>query len=333
MLREILLYLEALWAGGLLFFGGGPGGQIGPAGTRPRKQIANKRTDRRVASLLAMTALKPCHSEEGRRPDVGIRDLRPSALAFLKGQVPLQDQRGRHGVHHLFPLPGVLPALVEDVVGVDGGAPLVPEHDRQPRGLLQQALHGLGLLRPGPQCAVHVHGMAQHQLLRPVFFRQLRHPLGHRLRPVGGDDGGEARKEPCGIRNGDARVGVAIVNGHDTHRNSFPLPRACDRDAGERLPPRFPLSYHAAARFGKENPRFAGKISAFPEKISGFFPEKPLTRRLTCDKISLTCEKGLSYHAYFRFSGGKRGALRTQGGKRRPPAGAGQDANSKRRCR
>ena len=67
---------------------------------------------------------------------MGIRDLRPSALALFIGEVSLQDQRGGHGVHHLFPLFGVLAALVEDVVGVDGGAALVPEDDGEARGLL-----------------------------------------------------------------------------------------------------------------------------------------------------------------------------------------------------
>ena len=50
-------------------------------------------------------------------------------------------------------------------MGVDGGAPLVPEDHLQPRLLPQQLPEGGALLRPGALGAVHVPGIAQHQQL------------------------------------------------------------------------------------------------------------------------------------------------------------------------
>ena len=86
-------------------------------------------------------------------------------MAFLKGEIPLQDQRGRHSVHYLLPLFGVLAAVEEDVVGVDGGAALIPEDDLQPGRLPQQRAEGGAFLGPGPLGAIHVPRVAQHQQL------------------------------------------------------------------------------------------------------------------------------------------------------------------------
>ena len=43
------------------------------------------------------------------------------------GQISLQDQAGRHSVDGVFPLFPVVVALVQDLMGLDGGAALVPE--------------------------------------------------------------------------------------------------------------------------------------------------------------------------------------------------------------
>ena len=102
-------------------------------------------------------------------------------------------------------------------MGVDGGAPLVPQHHRQAGGLLQQLPHGLRLFRAGAAGAVHVDGMAQHQPLRAVLPGEKRDPLRHDVGAVGVDDGGEAGQEAGGVRDGDTGVGVAVVDGHDAH--------------------------------------------------------------------------------------------------------------------
>ena len=145
-------------------------------------------------------------------------------MALFISQVSFQDQGRRYGVHHLFPLFGVLAAAHQDLVGVDGGAALVPEDDRQGSGVLQQDLHGLGFFRTGPPGAVHIDGVAQHQLLYTVLFRQCGDLLRYHFRAVGVDGGGEAGQKTGGVGDGDAGVGVAVVDGHDTHKaSSLPL--------------------------------------------------------------------------------------------------------------
>ena len=71
---------------------------------------------------------------------VCVRDRLLSALRVILqiGEIALQDQRRGHGIHHLLPLFGVLAAVEEDLVGVNGGAALVPQHHRQAGGFLQQ---------------------------------------------------------------------------------------------------------------------------------------------------------------------------------------------------
>ena len=102
-------------------------------------------------------------------------------------------------------------------MGVDGGAALIPENHRQGRGLLQQHLHGLCLLGARPQSAVHIYGMAQDQFLRAVFLGQGRHLLHHHLLAAAVDDGGEPGQQAGGVGNGDAGVGVAVVDCHNAH--------------------------------------------------------------------------------------------------------------------
>ena len=70
---------------------------------------------------------------------------------------------------------------------------------RQADGLLQQRLHGLGLLGPGAPGSVHVDGVAQHDALRPVLSGQGGNPLRHGLRAVGVDDGGVAGQKAGGV--------------------------------------------------------------------------------------------------------------------------------------
>ena len=107
--------------------------------------------------------------------------------------------------------------IFEDIVGVDGGAPLVPKGQRQARQLLQGLAEGGGLLRPGPQGAVHVLGIAQHQLPDPVLGDEGGDLLGHHLRPAAVDDRGKPGQRAGGVGYGNAGVGVAVVYGHDLH--------------------------------------------------------------------------------------------------------------------
>ena len=102
-------------------------------------------------------------------------------------------------------------------MSVDGGAPLVPQDHRQAGGLLQQLPHGLGLFRAGPAGAIHVDGMPQHQPFHPVLLCQKCDLFRHPVRAVGVDDGGEAGQQAGGVGDGDAGVGVAVVDGHDAH--------------------------------------------------------------------------------------------------------------------
>lgn len=105
-------------------------------------------------------------------------------------------------------------------MGVDGGAALIPEYHRQPRDLAQHIRHGLRLFRPGTPGSVHVLWVPQYQLFRAVLGGQLGDLLRHCLGAVGVDGGGEARKKTSGVGNGDAGVGVTVVDGHNAHMRS-----------------------------------------------------------------------------------------------------------------
>ena len=72
-----------------------------------------------------------------------------------------------------------------------------------------------------------------------------------------------------------------------------------------RLPGDFFPSYHPFPPRAREMPGFFRKAPLFRKKLR-VFHKKRLTGRETYAKIILTCEKGLSFYAYFRFSGGGR---------------------------
>ena len=208
-------------------------------------------------------------------------------MALFKGEIALQNQCGRHGVHHLLPLFGVFAAVQQNLVGVNGGAALVPKGDGQGGGFFQQGLHGLSLFRPGAPGAVHVDGVAQHQLLHAVLLRQGGDPFRHHFGAVGVDDGGEAGQEAGGVGDGDAGVGVAVVDGHDAHRGvlSFPV--------------------FSKVEYHRSRP---GARAAEAAKILEIFLKKWLTAGLTYGTISLTCEKGLLLScAFFAFQRRRRG--------------------------
>ena len=103
-------------------------------------------------------------------------------------------------------------------MGVDGGAPLVPEDDLQPRLLPQQLPEGGALLRPGPLAAVHVAGIAQHQQLHVVLRDEPPDARQYLLLLPAVEHLGVPRQRLGIVRNGDAGVGVAVVDGHDFHR-------------------------------------------------------------------------------------------------------------------
>ena len=101
----------------------------------------------------------------------------------------------------LLPFFGVLSGKGQNLVGVDGGAPLVPEADRQAEGLLQIPGKGLRLLRPGPQGRdISPSGEARP---RPCFSAVFLYPYKKN----------QARE----IGDRRAGVGVPVVNRHDAH--------------------------------------------------------------------------------------------------------------------
>ena len=53
-----------------------------------------------------------------------------SSAAFFECEIAFQNQGGRNGVNDLFPLFGILAAVEENIVGVNGGSALIPEDDR-----------------------------------------------------------------------------------------------------------------------------------------------------------------------------------------------------------
>ena len=102
-------------------------------------------------------------------------------------------------------------------MGVDGGAPLVPEDDLQPRLLPQHLGEGGALLRPDAHRAVHVPGIAKHQQLHAVLGDEPLHTGEHLLLLPGVDHVGVPRQRLCIVGNGDTGVGVAVVDSHDLH--------------------------------------------------------------------------------------------------------------------
>ena len=103
-------------------------------------------------------------------------------------------------------------------MGLNGGAPLVPEGHGKSHLLLHHGGKGPVQLRPWPFGAVHVPWKPHHQLLNAVLPGQPGQLVGHGLRPVALDNGGVPCQEPGGVRYGDACPGVAVINGHNTHQ-------------------------------------------------------------------------------------------------------------------
>lgn len=109
-------------------------------------------------------------------------------------------------------------------MGLHGAAALIPKHKRQARGIPENFPQGGALFRPGTQGAVHILGVAQHQALHPMLGDEgpdLRHNL---LLAAGMDDRGEPGQGLQAVGDGDACVGVAIVNGHNFMDRSFQKP-------------------------------------------------------------------------------------------------------------
>ena len=201
-------------------------------------------------------------------------------------------------------------------MGVDGGAALVPEDDLQPGRLPQQRAEGGAFLGPGPLGAVHVPGVAQHQQLYAVLGDEPLYAGEHLLLPAGVDGVGVARQRFGVVGNGDAGVGVAVVDGHDLHGDVPHFSR--------RAPPRF---FHIGSIIHK---MAAGSNRKWDEtaKNTGFFCKKRLTGGGKCGIVGITCEWVLSFCALFRFggAGGDHPAGRQKGVPKRKP-------NLIRRCR
>ena len=109
--------------------------------------------------------------------------------------------------------------MKQDGVGLHGAAPFVPQRDVQSRGFPQRVGVGGAFLGAGPQRAVHVLGIAQHQLRHAVLLHQTADFRRHHVGLAAVDDGGEPRQRTGGVGNGHAGVGIAVINGHDLHKN------------------------------------------------------------------------------------------------------------------
>ena len=150
-------------------------------------------------------------------------------------------------------------------MGIHRGAPLVPQGHGEARCLPQCLSKGGGLLGTGTHGAVHVLGIAQHQLRDPVLREQPEDLLYHHLRLAAVDDGGEARQRAGDVGDGDAGVGVAVINGHDLHSH---IPRRVN----------FSLSYTtfpSGATGGREKNGEGGEKRRFHEKSSPFREKTP----------------------------------------------------------
>ena len=139
------------------------------------------------------------------------------------GQISLQDQAGRHSVDGVFPLFPVVVALVQDLMGLDGGATFVPEDGLHAGRLLQQGGKLAVEVRARALSPVHIAREAHDQTLRAAFAQQ----PGDLLRRLFRFPGMDHRRLPghpaerVGDRDAGARV--AIVDGHYFHMVSLPF--------------------------------------------------------------------------------------------------------------
>ena len=97
------------------------------------------------------------------------------------------------------------------------GPPLVPQGHRQADGLFQAMGKGGVFFRPGAQGAVHVPGVAHHQLLGALPAGQSRQLLQNDLFLAAFDQKGLAGQKAGGIGQGHAGPNVAVINGHHAH--------------------------------------------------------------------------------------------------------------------
>lgn len=89
-------------------------------------------------------------------------------------------------------------------MGVNGGAPLVPENDGQGGAAAQKLPPWPRPFPPGgPGCRPYFWG-SQNQLLGAVLLRQGEYLVCDNLGTVGVDGGGESGEKAGGIRDGDA---------------------------------------------------------------------------------------------------------------------------------
>ena len=138
----------------------------------------------------------------------------------------------------------------------------------------------------------------------------------HLLLSAGVEGVGVARQRLGIVGNGDAGVGVAVVDGHDLHGDVPHFLR--------RQPPRF---FHIGSIIHK---MAAGSNRKWDEtaKNTGFFCKKRLTGGGKCGIVGITCEWVFSFCALFRFerAEGDHPAGRQKGVPKRKP-------NLIRRCR
>ena len=109
-------------------------------------------------------------------------------------------------------------------MGVDGGAPLVPELHRQSEALPEDVRQGAGLLGALTQGSVHVLGVAQDDLGDGVLLDELPQAVQDHVLPPGVDHSGISGDGAGEVGEGHAGVGVSVVNGHNAHSASQKRP-------------------------------------------------------------------------------------------------------------
>ena len=122
-------------------------------------------------------------------------------LAFFEGEIPLKHQARCHSVDGFLAFLRALAVAEQNVVRIDGRAPLVPERDGKRRGLAQQLCKSLGFFCAGAARAVHVERVTEHQLAYFVFRDERQQLFDDGLGAVGGDDGRKACERQRAVRD------------------------------------------------------------------------------------------------------------------------------------
>ena len=102
-------------------------------------------------------------------------------------------------------------------MGLHGAAALIPKHQGKACGLLENFPQDGTFFSPRAQGAVHILGIAQDQTLHAVLGDEGLNLRYHLLLAAGVYDRGEACQSLQTVGDGDAGVGIAVVDGHNFH--------------------------------------------------------------------------------------------------------------------